>query len=263
MPKQVSSKAASSKLKSKPITTYSRAKTKRAKVSPSPEVIDNGSSMSKAGNSFFATAFREKKENWDEKMRLELAQERRSHDSPSPSSKRTKVYKPLRSRKISNKEKTQAQPISSLEGFQTSSPPRPSSPLSYPTPRAQAGPGPSSTRNIACRKSQTPTRSKKDRSSSALPDRFSMSPPPAPAPLGTTRPLKMTGLDAIKQTLRRSQPLPVPKSGITFMDAERESLETRLRRKETEREDKEIRSAGQKFFDEMKNRPKPAARPVP
>jgi len=47
------------------------------------------------------------------------------------------------------------------------------------------------------------------------------------------------------------------------MDAERESLETRLRRKETEREDREIRSAGQKFFDEMKNRPKPVARPVP
>ena len=47
------------------------------------------------------------------------------------------------------------------------------------------------------------------------------------------------------------------------MDAERETLEVRLMRKETEREDKEIRSAGQKFFDEMKNRSKPAARLVP
>jgi len=252
MPKQVSSRAASNKLKSKPITTYSRAKTKRAKISPTPEVIDNESSMAASANAFFATAPEEKKKNWNEKMRLEHAQEGTIFCSPSPS--------PKRSKKI---QKEKAQPFTSLEDLQASSPPRPSSPVSYRTTRAQAGPGPSSTRSIASRNSQTPTKSKKDRSSSALPDRFSMSPPPAPAALGMTRPVKMTGLDAIKQTLRRPQSIPAPRSGIEFMDAERETSEVRLRRKETEREDKEIRSAGQKFFDEMKNRPEPTARPVP
>jgi hypothetical protein len=263
MPKQTSSKAATGKVKSKPDTTYAKGKTKnknRFKSSPSssPEIIEHESEMAKAGRRFFATALQKKNENWDEKMRLELA-EQGIVCTPSPPSKKTKVSSPLLTKKIHNKDQPK-QSITSLEDLQASSPLRPSSPpSSYRT--SQAGPGPSSTRNIASRNYPSPTKNAKDRSSSAIPDRFSESPPPPP--LGMTGFRKLTGLDAIKKSLRRPPPISIPTSEIEFMDAGRESLETKLKRKESEREETEIRSAGQRFFDEMKNRPKPAAVPIP
>jgi hypothetical protein len=263
MPKQTSSKAATGKVKSKPNTTYAKGKTKnknRVKSSPSfsPEIVEHESSMAKAAKKFFATALEIKDKNWDEKMRLEHAQEGTTFCSPTPSPRRTKVLSPLRSKNAHSTEK--AQRYTSLEDFQASSPLRPSSPpSSYRT--AQAGPGPSSIRNIASRNYPSPTKNVKDRSSSAIPDRFSESPPPPP--LGMTGFRKLTGLEAIKKSLRRPPPISIPKSGIEFMDAGRESLETELKRKESEREETEIRSAGQRFFDEMKNRPKPAAVPIP